>query len=171
MRKLLLGLLMLVNFYTKAQEIYSMGNGIYVCEYQKGTAGWAATGKTYSKTRQFVAEYAKEKQADYEIISENDTFTRGTRPVVKIKFRLIYESTKIATESSSIIGAAEYDQNGNQTNIVITSSTSDKTTKSNIKKDAITELRELKSLLEEGILTQAEYDIKAAKLKKTILDN
>jgi hypothetical protein len=170
MKKILLGLLLFVSFYSNSQEIYSMGNGIYVCEYQSGTAGWAASGKTKAKTRQFVAEYAKEKQADYEIISMDDTFSRATRPIVKIKFRLIYESIKIATESSSIIGAAEYDQNGNQTGVVVTSSTSGKT-KSDIKKDAIIELRELKSLLQDGILTQAEYDNKAEKLKKTILDN
>ena len=170
MKNLVLGLLLIVGFYSNAQEIYSMGNGIYVCEYKKGTAGWGASSKTKTQTRQFVADYAKEKNVDYEIISMEDTYTSNTRPIVKIKFRLIYESVKIATESSSIIGAAEYDQNGNQTDLVITSSTSGKT-KSDIKKDAITELRELKSLFEEGILTQAEYSIKAEKLKKTILDN
>jgi hypothetical protein len=153
-----------------SQEFYSMGNGIYVCEYQKGTAGWPASGKAYSATRKFIADYASEKQVDFEIISESDTYTRTTRPIVKIKFRLIYESKKIATESSSIIGSADYDQNGNQTNVTITSSNSGKSN-SEVKEGVIKELRQLKSLLDEGILTKEEYDAKAEKLKKILLDN
>ncbi len=77
-----------------SHEFYSMGNGIYVCEYQKGTAVWPASGKAYSATRKFIADYANEKQVEFVIISESDTYTRTTRPIVKIKFRLIYESKK-----------------------------------------------------------------------------
>lgn len=169
MRKILVLGFFLMGFYSIAQEIYPMGNGIYVCEYKRGTAGWAASEKTKKITRKFVEDYAKDKKADYEIISMDDTYTQTTRPIVKIKFRLIYESVKIATESSSVIGSAEYDQDGNQTSVVLTNSTSDKT-KSEIIKDAIAELRELKSLLKEGILTQEEYDDKAKNIKKIILD-
>ena len=42
---------------------------------------------------------------------------------------------------------------------------------SDLKKDAIAELRQLKALLDEGILTQSEFNIKSEKLKKIILEN
>ncbi len=163
-------IILLFGFSSMAQEFYSMGNGIYVCEYKKGTAGWPASTSTYSETRKFIAEYAKEKKVDFEIISETDSYTRFTRPTVKIKFKLIYESTKIANGNLAIIKSASYDQNGNQTDVKITTSSTGKS-KEDLKKDAIAELRQLKSLLDEGILTQAEFDVKSEKLKKIILDN
>jgi hypothetical protein len=169
MKKILVIGFVLMSFYSMAQEIYPMGNGIYVCKYKKGTAGWAASEKTKKITRKFVEDYAKEKNADYEIISFDEAYTQTTRPTITIKFRLVNESVKIATESSSVIASAEYNPEGKQTSVVITNSTPGKS-KSEIKKDAIAELRELKSLLKDGIITQAEYDEKAKNIKKIILE-
>ena len=172
MKKIFFSIFVFLSISSNAQEFYSKGNGIYVCEYKKGFPGAeTASRKTYSETRKFIAEYAKEKNVDYEIIDESEIYGGDfTRPTVVIKFKLIYESTKIANGNPAIIKSASYDQNGNQTDVIITTSSAGKN-QSDLKKDAIAELRQLKALLDEGILTQSEFNIKSEKLKKIILEN
>ena len=99
MKKLIFALVLLVSFSSYAQDIYPLGSGIYMFEWKKGTAGWPATTKNKTKARQMVADYAKSKKANFEIISINAPYSRTTRPIIQIRFKLV-SSPKNSVNSS-----------------------------------------------------------------------
>ena len=165
MKNILFTLALLVSFNSFSQDIYHQGSGIYMFEWKKGTAGWPASTSNKKKARQMVADYAKKNKADFEIISMNTPYSRTTRPIIQIRFKLVHNSTKVANSSSSTVVG----QVGNES-VIISGSTPNKTPEQ-IKSDAIKELKELKELLDMGIISQQEFDKKAEKLKKIILDN
>ena len=165
MKNILFTLALLVSFNSFSQDIYHQGSGIYMFEWKKGAAGWAASKKNKQIARQKVADFAKKNKADFEIISMDAPYTRITRPIIKIRFKLVRNSTKVANSSSSTVVG----QVGNES-IIISGSTPNKTPKQE-KDDAIKELKELKELLDMGLITQEEFDKKAKVLRKIILDD
>ena len=93
MKRFLLILIILTSINTYAQDIYEKGDGVYMFEWRKGTAGWAATSENIKKAKQKVAAYAKQKNASAKIIEINTTYSSMKRPEILIDFRLFYETT------------------------------------------------------------------------------
>ena len=153
----------MIPFISFSQDIYHQGSGIYMFEWKKGQAGFPAKTRHKKEARQMIADYAKKNKAEFEIISQQSLFTRYTRPLIQIRFKLVYNSTKIAGSSSSTVVG----QLGNES-VIISGSNPNKTPEQ-IRNDAIKKLKELKELLDLGILTQEEFDKKAVSLKKIIL--
>ena len=165
MKNILFTIALFVSFNSFSQDIYHQGSGIYMFEWKKGTAGWPASTKNKRIARQKVADYAKKNKADFEIISMDAPYSRATRPIIKIRFKLVMNSTKVANSSSSTVVG----QVGNKS-VIISGSTPNKTPEQ-IKSDAIKEIKELKKLLDMDIISQKEFDKKIEKLKKIILGN
>jgi len=152
MKKLLI-LLLMIPFISFSQDIRPMGNGIYQLEIYGGAPGWPASRKLKEKAKKQVADFASKNNAKYEMISlEGDGMSLWDKPGVRIIFRLVNETNSISNSNTSAITTSEK--------------------KKKITKDAARkELKELKELLDLGLLSQEEFDKKAVILKKIILED
>ena len=125
------------------------------------------TEKLKTKVEEKAEEFAKEKNAQLEIIGfEKTDQSTIPSPKVVLKFRLVYDSIK-AYESNYqnkiTTPNTKTDLNKYSQSIIKNQPTE------NIKDQAIKEIKQLKELLDSGILSKSEYDKKATSLKKIIL--
>ena len=116
-------------------------------------------------------EFAINKKTEIEVIGfEKINQSTSPFPKVILTFRLVYDSKKnneFSDHNNFKISKTKSNSNINSLNIIERSYTKDV----NIKDEAIKEIKQLKELLDSGILTKNEYDKKASELKKIILEN
>ena len=127
------------------------------------------TEKLKTKVQAKAEELAKEKNTQLEIIGFEKT-DQSTIPFPKavLKFRLVYDSIKIyeSNDQNKITTPkTKTDLNKNSQSIIKNLPTE------NSKDQVIKEIKQLKELLDLGILSKSEYDKKAKDLKKIILGN
>ena len=177
MKRLLL-LLLLFPFFAFSQEIpkkikkgkayiFPMGDGIYQSSIT-GKSGFIGTGKLKTKALIKGQEFAKEKNADLEVISfETIEQSFMVFPQAIMTFRLVYDSKTINDPNdpnSVIITRTGNIKNNNQQTVIKKSVSSEED-----RQKIISELKDLKELLDLGILSQKEFDEKASYLKKILL--
>ena len=151
--------------------VLPMGDGIYQSSIT-GKSGFTSTGKLKTKALAKAQEFAEEKKAEFEVISfETIEQSFMVFPQAIMTFRLVYDSKEINDPNDpnkiSITTTGNYQNNNQQTVIKTPKSENGKS----MKDEAIKEVKQLKELLDSGILTQEEFDKKAAELKKIILGN
>jgi hypothetical protein len=183
MKKLLL-ILLLVPMVSFGQDekikkgkayIIPMGKGIYQSSIT-GKTGFTSTGKLKTRALAKGKEFAKEKNAELEVISfETVEQSFMVFPQAIMTFRLVYETQEINNPNDpnkiTITTTGNIMNNNQETTISRPPSQPSDSQKNNKKKIAIEELKELKGLLDLGLITQEEFDKKAAELKKIILGN
>ena len=116
-------------------------------------------------------EFANYKKTELEVIGF-EKMGQSTIPFQKVilTFRLAKDSNKnneLIGQNNIQISKTKTDLNISSPNITDQTSMKDV----NIKDEAIKEIKQLKELLDSGILTKNEYNKKASELKKIILDN
>ena len=148
--------------------ILPMGDGVYQSSIT-GRSGFISTGKLKTKVLAKGREFAKEKNAEMEVIGfETVEQSFMVFPQATMTFRLVYKSKEINDPNDpnkiTVSRTGNYLNNNSQTVIK-------KAPILNQKEKAIKQLKELKELLDLGILTQEEFDKKAVSLKKIILED
>ena len=160
MKKLLL-LLLLVPMVTFGQklkdleQVLPLGNNTFEYTREAGT-GFTRQTKLLKKAMTVVEAFADGKGKQYEVVEvyrNEGPFVMGNFPKVKVTFKFIVNESQSSIEKPS--QSTQPTQNKG----------------ANTKQKAIEELKELKGLLDLGLLTQEEFDKKAAELKKVILGN
>ena len=128
----------------KAEGIFYVGNGEYKV-IRVGSSGFVSLKRLTKKAEIDMNDFASENQVSVKMVKvDKMKSTFGVYPQVTLYFRA-------------------FDKDGN---IVLNDED-----KKNLKKEAMEELKRLKDLLEMDLLTQEEFDKKAAELKKVILGN
>tara|TARA_Y100000389_G_scaffold67018_1_gene63246 strand:- start:129 stop:620 length:492 start_codon:yes stop_codon:yes gene_type:complete len=163
MRKLLLLLLFvpIVSFGQKLkdlEQVLPLGNNTFEYTREAGT-GFTRQTKLLKKAMAVVEAFADGKGKQYEVVEvyrNEGPFVLGNFPKVKVTFKFIVNERQSSIEKPSQPAQPSQPSNNKET---IT------------KQKAIEELKELKGLLDLGLLTQEEFDKKAAELKKIILGN
>jgi hypothetical protein len=183
MKKLLL-LLLLVPIVSFGQDekikrgkayIIPMGKGIYQSSIT-GKTGFTSTGKLKTRALAKGKEFAKEKNAELEVISfETVEQSFMVFPQAIMTFRLVYETQEINNPNDpnkiTITTIGNIMNNNQETIISRSPSQPSDTLKINKKQKAIKELKDLKELLDMDLITKDEYEKKATELKKVILGN
>ena len=160
MKKLLLFLLLvpMVSFGQKLkdlEQVLPIGNNTFEYTREAGT-GFTRQTKLLKKAMAVVEAFADGKGKEYEVVEvfrNEGPFVLGNYPKVKVTFKLAVNGSQSSIEKPSQPTQISHYQ------------------ETNIKQKAIEELKELKGLLDLGLLTQEEFDKKAAELKKIILGN
>ena len=121
-------------------------------------------------------EFAKEKNAELEVISFETVEQRFmVFPQAIMTFRLVYETQEINNPNDpnkiTITTIGNIMNNNQETIISRSPSQPSDSLKINKKQIAIKELKELKELLDLGLITQEEFDKTSSKLKAIILNN
>ena len=190
MKKLIILILLIVPLVSFGQEkerktkkgkvyINKIGNDVYQSSIT-GKSGFSGqnrflqrsnTEKLKTKALGKAEDFAKEKNAELEVIGfEKTEQTNSPFPKAILKFRLVYDSNRVykSNDQNKItIPRTKTDLKNNPQSVVKIPSSE----KENFKDKAIKEIKQLKELLDSGILTQEEYNKKAAALKKIILGN
>lgn len=134
----------LANSAAKEQGFYSLGNGQYKV-VKVGGSGFVKLSTLKKRAEEQMQIFSNNNRLTYKVLNiEEQKQSIGVFPKVTITYQL-------------------FDSTGN---IYIT-----KEDKSKNKDAIINELKKLKELLDLGIITQDEFDKKAALLKKSILEN
>ena len=169
--------MILFTFSMNAQKkgeayILPMGNGVYQSSIT-GRSGFIGTGKLKTKALAKGKEFAKEKKAQIEIIGF-DTVEQSFMvfPQAIMTFRLVYETVEINDPNDpntiTIKTTGNYKNNNQETTITKPST---QIQNKDQKDAAMIEVKRLKELLDLGIITQDEFDVKIVSLKKILLDN
>ena len=177
MKKLILIIGMVVfTFSMNAQKkgkafILPMGNGMYQSNIVGGSA-WSSSSKLKNKVYLKAQSFAKEKNADLEVINFNTIGAGpGKFPEASMTFRIVSESKEIFDTNDpnniTIKTTGNYLDKNRQTSITTPQQKEIK----DAKEEAMLEVKRLKELLDLGIITQEEFDKKAGELKKIILGN
>ena len=151
--------------------ILPMGNGTYQSNIVGGSA-WSTTSKLKNKVYLKAESFAKEKNADIEVINFN-TISGGPMrfPEASLTFRIVTESKEIFDTNDpntvTIKQTGNYLDRNRQTIITTPQQKEIK----DAKEEAMKEVKRLKELLDLDIITQEEFDKKAESLKKIILGN
>tara|TARA_B110000438_G_C15474039_1_gene504386 strand:- start:39 stop:584 length:546 start_codon:yes stop_codon:yes gene_type:complete len=181
MKKLFILLLLFLPLIINAQKtkikkgtayIIPMGNGVYQSTIT-GRSGFTGTGNLKTHAIAKAQEFAKEKNAEYEVISfETIEQSFMVFPQATMTFRLVYISKEINDpddpNSVTITRTGNLNNNNSQT-VIKTGSSENKI--DNEKEKAVKELKSLKELLDLNLINKEEFDKKAKELKKIILGN
>ena len=160
MKKLLI-ILMLIPFVSFGQklkdleQVLPLGNNTFEYTREAGT-GFTRQTKLLKKAMAVVEAFADGKDKEYEVVEvfrNEGPFIMGNFPYVKVTFTLAVNGSQSSIEKPS--QPAQPSQKK----------------ETNTKQKAIEEHKELKGLLDLGLLSQEEFDKRAAELKKVILGN
>jgi hypothetical protein len=134
----------LANTAAKEQGFYTLGNGQYKV-VKVGGSGFVKLSTLKKRAEEQMQIFSNNNRLTYKVLNiEEQKQSIGVFPKVTITYQL-------------------FDSTGN---VYMTKEDKEKS------RDAIiSELKKLKELLDLGIITQDEFDKKAALLKKSILDN